>query len=299
MDATNAGTGMMTGKNEVCFNELSLFPLCSDKAEVEKRMRRYAITLKELSSLWKIKKVRYHENMVNIPLTMDMTLQQYCEAHRHDPLATLLLSTFTMPQVDENDEIMLEQYCDTHVSVHKEGECVNSHGFNAAYCQSTFCIGFQSEAFWTACLFKIIIGSNEECREVEWACLSHPGHAECGEFRMWYEATLQTVVLQESEISYEDKIKSHLHLRNDHGKDLLEEHAKRLLRNQYVNGVVNSLPFNKKSKRYILQVKDDGIINIVLYWTDAGYGMAIQTTGRNIRETKLIAEILEKEYGNK
>lgn len=88
-------------------------------------------------------------------------------------------------------------------------------------------------------------------------------------------------------------------MRNDHGKDLLEEHAKRLLRNQYVNGVVNSLPFNKKSKRYILQVKDDGIINIVLYWTDAGYGMAIQTTGRNIRETKLIAEILEKEYGNK
>lgn len=100
------------------------------------------------------------------------------------------------------------------------------------------------------------------------------------------------------ETEYQEKLRS-IHLRDDHGKDVLEEHAKKLLHSPYVKSIINSLPFNSNATRYIWQIKENGIINIVLHWTDNGYGMAIQTTGRNIRETLAIGKIIEEKYGRK
>ena len=123
--------------------------------------------------------------------------------------------------------------------------------------------------------------------------LTHVGEPE---FAQWEEMVLQPVCLQKSTLSYDRKV---INLRDDHGKDVLTEHARKLLHSPYVIGVINSLPFNRNISRYILQVRENGILNIVLPWTDNGYGMAIQTTGRNIRESQEIAKILEKEYGHK
>ena len=38
-------------------------------------------------------------------------------------------------------------------------------------------------------------------------------------------------------------------------------------------------------------------IEIVLPWTDKGYGIVVKTTGRTIRETQKIAQIIEEEFG--
>ena len=38
------------------------------------------------------------------------------------------------------------------------------------------------------------------------------------------------------------------------------------------------------------------LIEIVLPWTDEGYGLIAKTTGRTIAETKKIAEIIEEEF---
>ena len=282
--------------NEICFNELSLTPLCTDKQEVETRIRQYVDTLEQFRLQKGIKKIRYHEHMTAIQLSEDMNLQEYCAVHRHDPISNLLLSTFTMPQVDEKDEPALEKYCDTQVYVQKGEEQLKAHGFNAAYCQGTYCIGFQPDSFWVDCLYPVTIMSDGESKKTEWACVSHPTHVGTSKFTHWEDAVLQPVDLQESTLSYGKKSIS---LRDDHGKDVLTEHARKLLHSPYVIGIVNSLPFNRKVSRYILQVKECGIVNIVLHWTDDGYGIAIQTTGRNIRETQAIAKILEKEYGHK
>ena len=282
--------------NEVCFNELALTPLCADRQETEIRIRLYVKTLEQLRLQKNIKKVRYHEHMTNIPLSKEMSLQEYCAAHRHDPISNLLLSTFTMPQVDEKNEPVLEKYCDTQVNVQKEGKCLKAHGFNAAYCQGTYCVGFVSEDFWKDCLYLISITSDGVSKDAEWACVSYPIHVGKTEFAQWEEMVLQPVCLQKSTLSYDRKV---INLRDDHGKDVLTEHARKLLHSPYVIGVINSLPFNRNISRYILQVRENGILNIVLPWTDNGYGMAIQTTGRNIRESQEIAKILEKEYGHK
>jgi hypothetical protein len=44
------------------------------------------------------------------------------------------------------------------------------------------------------------------------------------------------------------------------------------------------------------KISSDGKIDLVLYWEDAGYGMVIQTTGKNFRETKAIAEIIKNNF---
>jgi len=87
-----------------------------------------------------------------------------------------------------------------------------------------------------------------------------------------------------------------IHFRDDHGTDILTKFAKRLVKSEYVISVINSLHFNSSTVKFIRRVLADGKIEIVLFWEDKGYGMVIQTTGRNYRETKKIAEILEEKY---
>ena len=108
----------------------------------------------------------------------------------------------------------------------------------------------------------------------------------------WLKTLLPIVLLPTYVSPHEKKID----LRDDHGKDKLMAFAKRLVKSQYVVGIVNSLPYNRGVRKFIKAIKEDGIIECVLYWYDEGFGMAVKTTGRDRRETEEIATILEREY---
>jgi putative CRISPR-associated protein (TIGR02619 family) len=92
--------------------------------------------------------------------------------------------------------------------------------------------------------------------------------------------------------------KKKISLRDDHGKDKLLAFSEKLCRSPYVTKIVNSLPFNSHQKTPIRRTKPNGIIEFVLTWTDQGYGVCIQTTGRNLAETNTIALHLQKEFTN-
>lgn len=100
--------------------------------------------------------------------------------------------------------------------------------------------------------------------------------------------------LVETELLIEDK---KISLRHDHGMDILTEFSKRLIRCPYVIGIINSLPFNPSERKFIKKIREDGLVEIVLPWTDQRYGVVVKTTGRNIRETKRISEIINEKYG--
>lgn len=87
-----------------------------------------------------------------------------------------------------------------------------------------------------------------------------------------------------------------INLRDDHGKDILLKFSKQICNSPYVIKVINSMPFNNKLDRFIRRTYSDGKIELVLNWTDLGYGIIIQTTGRNKRETDEIGEILKAAY---
>lgn len=87
-----------------------------------------------------------------------------------------------------------------------------------------------------------------------------------------------------------------IHLRDDHGRDVLMRWAKKLVNNPYVEEIVNSLPFSPRTTNPIKKVYDNGLVDIVLTETDGGYGMVLKTTGRNRMETEEIVNILKSRY---
>ncbi|MBK5214883.1 MAG: hypothetical protein JJE55_14645 [Flavobacteriaceae bacterium] len=101
------------------------------------------------------------------------------------------------------------------------------------------------------------------------------------------------IELVDSVISVAEK---KISLRDDHGKDILKAFGKKLINHKYVNNIINSLPFNPKTNRFIKRISKDGLVEIVLYWEDAGYGIVVETTGRNLDETEKIAKLLRTEF---
>ena len=106
------------------------------------------------------------------------------------------------------------------------------------------------------------------------------------------EQTLLSLIPKDETIPEKKKIS----LRDDHGKDTLQAFSKKVCRSPYVKSVINSLPFNPKLSKPIRRVTDDGLIDFVLSWTEPGYGICIQSTGRNRVETNTIALHLEVEF---
>lgn len=100
--------------------------------------------------------------------------------------------------------------------------------------------------------------------------------------------------LAESDLRIEDK---KIVLRDDHGKDILLDFSRRLIKCPYVVGIINSLPFNSHERSFIKKVREEGLVEIVLPWTDKGYGVVVKTTGRTIKETEKIGKIIEEKYG--
>ncbi len=98
----------------------------------------------------------------------------------------------------------------------------------------------------------------------------------------------------ESDLQIEDK---KISLRDDHGIDVLMDFSKRLIRCPYVVGVINSLPFNSRERKFIKKIREEGLIEIVLPWTDKGYGVVVKTTGRTMKETEMIGRIITEKYG--
>ncbi|MEM8714698.1 MAG: hypothetical protein AAGE92_02820, partial [Cyanobacteria bacterium P01_G01_bin.4] len=132
--------------------------------------------------------------------------------------------------------------------------------------------------------------------EVEYVALTAMGqlfHERCRLQFAKQETTLLSLIPKDET----DPEKKPVKLRDDHGTDVLKAFAKRLRHSPYVKAVVNSLPFNPTQRCAVRRVTDEGLIDFVLHWTDPGYGLCIQTTGRNHIETNTIAIHLEQQFG--
>lgn len=284
-----------------CFNELSMQPLCASETSAEQRVRNFLVMLSEVRKHTHITKVRHAGDMTTIQLTQTVTLQDYLNTHTTQPAVRALLGIFVQPQVDMDDDISLQSYFDTTTEVKLGNDDVAAvDGFNAAYCQNTFCVGFESCATWQNDFFDLSVTSNGKRKEVSWACISSPlvysTEKEHAHRKPAFDSWLQerNVKLVESTLRPEQKPSE---VEGDHGQRELKDHAKMLNRHPYVEGAVTSLSFKPYSREYILKVYDDGFIDIVLCWEDAGYSMRVKTTGRNLAETRAIANILREKYG--
>lgn len=289
--------------NEACFNDLSVHPFCQTTDEAIMRLKTYIRVLKGVRSHAGIKKIRYSGDLTATRLTEDMTVQDYINQNSRSSEALLLLSTVTHPQVDVDIEPVLERYLETTTRIKiDENDPQEADGFNAAFCQNTFCVGFASRPFWHDDFFDISVTNNIVEEVYRWGCISSSSfydgeNAEKrkNDFDKWLQS-IRPVSLQSCPTLPADK---KISLRNDHGKDKLLAHAKSLCNNEYVVGILTSLEFRPHCDHYIYDIKDDGTIDMVLFWEEAGYSMRVKTTGRNLKETLHIAELLKQKYGRR
>lgn len=282
-----------------CFNDLSIQPLCTSEESAEQRVHDFLVMFKTVREHTKITKVRHYGNLTTILLSPTKTLQDYINSHTKQPAMMALLGIFTQPQVDMEDDILLQTYLDTTVGVKRENNVVSSaDGFNAAYSQNTFCVGFRSSFFWERDFFELIVSSNTKKKNVNWACISVPFSNNNDNREQIFDSWLQDrhVELVTTNLNPEQK---QIKVRDDHGKTELIEHARILNQNCFVEGVVSSLPFKPHFREYIYKVYDDGMIDIVLWWKDKGFSLRVKTTGRNISETREIAQKLRDEFGKR
>jgi putative CRISPR-associated protein (TIGR02619 family) len=106
----------------------------------------------------------------------------------------------------------------------------------------------------------------------------------------------ESVILEHLPKDLTDPKKKKIKIGDQHGKDELKALAEKLCQSPFVVEVVNSLPYNSELSNPIRKIKDDGKIELVMTKTDAGYGLCVQTTGRNKKETGAIARILVEKY---
>lgn len=135
----------------------------------------------------------------------------------------------------------------------------------------------------------ILLRGNDKIIEVRH--ISSPAHIEL--HKIFFEE-VKEIQLLPCFLAPKDKP---IHLRDDHGKDKLLEFSKRLLKSNYICEIINSLPYNPRERKFIRKVSGNGLIEIVLPWTDLGLGIVVKTTGRNLRETQQIANIIQEQYG--
>lgn len=287
-------------RNFACFNELSIQPLCSSAAIAELRVRKFLLMLHEIRNHTDVRRVRHNGDMTTILLTSSMTLQDYINAHTKDPAVIALFGIIVHPQVDMSDDVSLQSYVDTMVDIDLgNGNIKKADGFNAAYCQGTFCVGFEPCVTWLNDFYQLSIKSNGKQKVVTWACISSPWvysntqHANRqSAFEQWLQQ-INPVLVSSVRQPHEKSIE----LRDDHGKKELKEHAELLRQHENVEAILTSLPFKPRSRNYIDNITDDGLVDVVLWWEDAGYSMRVKTTGRNASETREIARLLKEKFG--
>lgn len=273
---------------EFQFNELSTNPFCIKGRDCFDRISKFIHTYKKGND-FEFNGIRCAISIDQIQLSNGYSLLDFCKDHR--TMGQLLIGIFRYPFIDDDSD-EADNYMSNDYIIKKDDKDLKVHGLAASYIYNTIGIGFLSENFWEQFVHTIEIRGKDNTTAKVY-CATKFEHFETEEFQNWY--------LNQSEVELiEDPTPAtskFISLRNDHGKNILSHFASRLLKSPYVTRVINSLPYNPKVKRFIKAVYDDGKIEIVLTDTDKGFGMIIQSTGRNSRETNLIAELLERKFG--
>ena len=171
---------------------------------------------------------------------------------------------------------------------------VEVEGLAAAHFSGSFAIGFASEDYWRDNhVFTVSVSDDatKKTHEHKVFCVSTVSHLEDEVFVRWSIEKLSPQFRQ-SELSTEAKC---INLRDDHGKRELLEFAMRIRKETYVEGIINSLPFDCGTRR-MTNIKDDCLLEVRLLNTDRKIGIVVKTTAHNKLEAKYIAADIERKY---
>ncbi|HVX50467.1 MAG TPA: hypothetical protein VHB48_09920 [Chitinophagaceae bacterium] len=282
---------------DLVFNEVSFHPLANNEYILSEKfiemLKLYDKTRKEHG----YKHLIFPVNIGDIRVSQNMTFTQWVYSIKNQSYKNKILSVpFIRPFADkvlaERLEDLNRFYYVNETAGIQEEYCT---GLATAYIKDKIALSLATAECWNTpkVRFKEIINEQLDTVDVEVCNITSEDHIldETVSNKLMYSGEMK---LDVCEVPFDDKP---LTLSGDHhGNNKLEAFGKKILKNKYVCAVINNIDFTPQAIRFIKEINSDGTIAIVLYWENAGYGMMIQTTGRNYRETAEIAKILQNEF---
>jgi len=283
---------------ELVFNELSFSPISENRILACERVNQFIKTYGHAMESG-FNGIRFSLDFSEIELAAGFTLLDWLSYSDQRILKDLLLAARRYPFIKEEDVGEQHEYLAYSYyfeDVENRITARKSDGLAAAHIYSTLAISFAGFASWEKNLLTLRKVRDEDSATelVEIRNVFSPSCLEADPVEKLIEEITE-IVLIETDIPADDKP---MHFKPDHGTDTLAAFGKRIRKSPHVVSIVNSLEWNPRFPRFILEVFPNGIVHVVLYWTDRGLGMAIQTTGRNFRETDTIARLLQNKYSN-
>lgn len=289
---------------EICFNELTITPLCTTDEEVEERVNAYALLLKKMKVfLGGNIKVRYENGTEDIKLQEKQSLNSFCYSHLKDKIwrdkCSLILSMARKPYINEGEEEKHGVYAYNDVRCKTEEKELECLGLYCAFLYHSFAVGFSSNEFWKnnyklSLILKPKGQEGENIKRIEENVynISEEAFLLKEDFVDWI-VEHHSIPLEVTDVKPEDKKPN---FRKDHGVDKLKLFFCRLRNCGYIVSCINSLPFNPKEKKLIRKVYPNGNIEIVLTNTAQGLGLVVETTAQNIYQAKAIAKYIQENY---
>ncbi|MBC7408074.1 MAG: hypothetical protein H7339_06770 [Arcicella sp.] len=285
---------------EMLFNELSTNPLSSDKYTANDKINLFAQTF-GIAREKGFRNIRSHVSAHEIELSQGYSLFDWFNKNDVSrDYKDFLFGVIVQPYIKDEDEEIESKYikADYHFEDLASGmnktKCI---GLAAAYLYDTLSISLSSSPVWDKILLPISISIEKDDETLaEYVFVEYVFNAsKQSSFDTTHVANfvqkIGTVSLINTPIIPQNK---KIHLAGDHhGKAELQELCNQLKNNPYVEEMRST---NFGGKNFIRKTYPDGVIEIVLVKTARQYALWVQTTGRNLRETNEIAEILKDKY---
>lgn len=278
---------------EMIFNELSCMPLSETNADANEKMVQLIQTYAEGNKKG-FKGIRFPLYLHQLNLSETYSMEDWLKQTNQRTLKNLLVGARRYPFIKTEDEWAEKVYIENIYYINNRGTETFCAGLAVAHIYATVSISLASANHWQQNTITINIRTNDNLPNTQVsvpnvfskACFTQPSIAS-------FIENIGEISLITTQLNPDEKP---IHFRDDHGTDVLMAFAKRLVNYAYVDGVINSLEWKPKAINLIHNVFADGKIELVLYWTDKGLGMIIQTTGRSLRETQHIANLIKEKY---
>lgn len=277
---------------ELLLNELSITPYSTDKYKANERMKLFAETVAAARQKG-FRNIRSHYASNQVKLSENYSLHDWLnnkevsEVYRNS-----LYGMIVLPFINEEDEIIEAQYIEAEYYFEDNESGIAKTtclGLSSAFLYETLSISFSSHPIWDNITLAIIVEKDNHTSIENVFNISNLSSFDVPEIREFIE-NLGIITLIETELKQGDK---KIHLADHHGKAELKVLSDQLKHNPYV---IEMRSTNWGGKGFIRKIYKEGIIEIVLFKTQRQYALWVKTTGRNLRETKAIAEILEDKY---
>ncbi len=282
------------------FNELSCEPLSGSRDEAVVKAGKFA----ELLACVKhngFEIVRCHdEGISKVELAPGYSLADFVNSHLRDTKALLILSMVRPPYFrgdsKEEENYIANEY---FIEIPVNGQCESKpvYGLAAAYLNRSIGLNLCSNAYWeNQKVYKLIEQAGGKVKINSVYAFSVPDDFNGVDYLSW-QLKYAERVFADCGVEPAKKV-CNLSLEH-HGNDFLEDFArKKLFRLPYISKVVTSLRYHPNCKTFVSKLHyDTKRLDVVLHWTDNGYGMLIQTTARTDFELRQIAQSLEEMFG--